>query len=124
LGKLGLHQREYVEGRARGRTKTLAALDAGYAKSVARDAKSTIETADVHEAFARLIREGVPAERIVRLFCDGLDATETKFATFRGEVRHIRRVVDCAERRATLNWWERGQNEGFRALAISENTGI
>jgi uncharacterized membrane-anchored protein len=43
-------QRKYVEGRVRGKTKTQAALEAGYAKSVARNAKDRIETADVHAA--------------------------------------------------------------------------
>jgi hypothetical protein len=84
------------------KTKTQAALVAGYAKSVARNAKDRIETADVHEAFGRLIREGVPAEKLVQLLREGLDATETKLLTFRGKVRDIRRVVDFAERRAYI----------------------
>jgi hypothetical protein len=102
LGKLSLRQRKYVEGRARGKTKTQAALEAGYAKSVARNAKDRIETADVHEAFARLIRDGVPPEKLVQLLREGLDATETKLFTFRGKVRDMRRVVDFAQRRAYL----------------------
>jgi hypothetical protein len=36
LGKLNFRQRKYVEGRARGNTKTKAAIDAGYARSVPR----------------------------------------------------------------------------------------
>jgi phage terminase small subunit len=55
LGKLSLRQRKYVEGRAGGKTKTQDALEAGYAKSVARNAKDRIakdriETADVNGA--------------------------------------------------------------------------
>jgi phage terminase small subunit len=100
--KLSLRRRKYVEGRARGKTKTQAALEAGYAKSVARNAKDRIETVDVHEAFARLIREGVPAEKLVQLLREGLDATETKFVAFRGRVRDVRRVVDFSKRRAYL----------------------
>jgi hypothetical protein len=44
LDKLNPRQREYVEGRAGGNTKTRAGLDAGYAKSVVRNAKDRIET--------------------------------------------------------------------------------
>jgi hypothetical protein len=91
LGKLSLRQRKYVEGRARGKTKTQAALEAGYAKSVAQN-----ETADVHEAFARLIREGVPADTLVRLL------RETRVFTFRGKVRDTLQVINFAERRAYI----------------------
>jgi phage terminase small subunit len=102
LGNLNLRQCKYIEGRVRGKTKTQAALDAGYAKSVSRNAKDRIETADVREAFGRLIREGVPAEKLVHLLREGLDAMETRVFTFRGKVRDTLQVINFAERRAYI----------------------
>lgn len=92
-------KRKYVKGLAAGKTKTDAALDAGYALSTAKNAKSHIETPNVREAFAALIRQRIPAEKIAQRMEEGLDAMETKFFQKDGKVEDERDVIAWSERR-------------------------
>ena len=89
----------YVQGRIEGKSKRKAALDAGFSKSMADHASSKIETRDVREAFAALIRKTVPPERIVKVISEGLDAVETKFFAEKGVVKDQRNVISWPERR-------------------------
>lgn len=89
----------YIEGRIAGKSKRQAALDAGYSTSMADHATDKIETRDVREAFAALIRETVPPERIAKAISEGLDAMETKFFSSEGEVKDSRDVIAWTERR-------------------------
>lgn len=99
LAQLSLRKRIYVEGLSQGKTKMQAALDAGYAESVAKTAKQHIETDDVREAFAQLIRATIPAEKIVGRIAEGLDAMETKLFSFQGLVFDREDMISWTERR-------------------------
>ena len=89
----------YLEGRIAGKSKRQAALAAGYSDSMASHATDKIETVDVQRAFAALIRERIPPERITKAISDGLDAMETKFFSSEGEVKDSRDVIAWTERR-------------------------
>lgn len=89
----------YVEGRIAGKSKKQAALAAGYSESMASHATDKIETKDVRQAFAALIRETIPPERITKAISEGLDAMETKFFSSEGEVKDTRDVIAWSERR-------------------------
>lgn len=100
LRNLTARKRIYVKGIAAGLTKKQAALDAGYSVSVAEKAKSHIETAELRDAFSRLIRLRIPAHKISARIAEGLDAMETKFFQKDGLVTDSRDVINWAERRA------------------------
>lgn len=70
-------KQKYVKALANGASKHDAALEAGYAKSVANSVANNIETPDVREAFAELMRLKCPAEKIASRIAEGLDATES-----------------------------------------------
>lgn len=53
----------------------------------------------MREAFAALIRETVPAERIAQAIMEGMGANETKFFSHEGVVQDKREVVAWSERR-------------------------
>lgn len=90
---------KYIKAVANGATKKAAALQVGYSESVAENAKSHIETPDVRAVFAELVREQIPAKKIVARIKEGLDAKETKFFQFEGEVTDQRDVIAWTERR-------------------------
>ena len=100
LDKLNTKQRAYVEGRASGKNKKQAALDAGYSASTARVPGPAIEgCAAVRQEFRRLIRSKITGEKIAQRLAEGLDAVDTKFFQFEGEVTDSRDVVAWSERR-------------------------
>ena len=66
---------------------------------MANHAADKIETRDVREAFARLVREMVPPEFIAKTIADGMAATETKFFSHEGLVQDQRDVPAWSERR-------------------------
>jgi hypothetical protein len=66
---------------------------------MANHATDKIETHDVREAFARLVREMVPAEVIAKTIAEGMTATETKFFSHEGVVQDKREVPAWSERR-------------------------
>ena len=92
-------KQRYLEGRVAGKSKRQAALDAGYSEAMA-DHPGKIETKDVRHAFAALMREAVPPERIAKAISEGLDAMETKFFSSEGSVTDSRDVIAWSERRA------------------------
>jgi hypothetical protein len=89
----------YVQGRLDGKSKKQAALAAGFSETMADHAADKIETRDVREAFARLVREMVPPELIAKTIADGMAATETKFFSHEGMVQDQRDVPAWSERR-------------------------
>lgn len=91
-------KQKYIAGLADGKTKKQAALDAGYSESMSRSA-AQIETPDVRAAFAELVRERIPARKIVERINAGLDAKETKFFQSEGIVTDQRDVIAWSERR-------------------------
>src|SRR6267143_6520511 len=93
LKPLSKRKQKYIEGVADGKSKFEAAIAAGYSESTALSAKAHIETPDVRAAFSKLIRERIPARRIVARISEGLDAKETKFFQHEGEVKETRNVI-------------------------------
>jgi hypothetical protein len=91
-------KQRYLESRMEGKSRRAAALTAGYSESMANH-PFKIETKDVREAFAALIRETVPAERIAQVIMEGMGANETKFFSHEGVVQDSRDVVAWSERR-------------------------
>jgi hypothetical protein len=91
-------KQRYLEARMEGKSRRAAALTAGYSESMANH-PFKIETKDVREAFAALIRETVPAERIAQVIMEGMGANETKFFSHEGVVQDKREVVAWSERR-------------------------
>jgi hypothetical protein len=62
LEKLPPRKVAYVQGRLEGKSKKQAALAAGFSETMANDAADKIETPDVREAFAQLVREMIPPQ--------------------------------------------------------------
>jgi hypothetical protein len=89
----------YVQGRIVGKSKKQAALDAGFSETMANHAADKIETPDVREVFAQLVREMIPPEQIAKTIADGMAATETKFFSHEGVVQDEREVPAWSERR-------------------------
>ncbi|MFI5118613.1 MAG: hypothetical protein ACHP8B_18145 [Terriglobales bacterium] len=93
-------KQRYIEGVLAGKSKRQAALDAGFSESMASHATTKIETKDVQVAFAALIRESVPPERISKVIAEGLAATDTKVLKDGTIVPGVLNVAALAERRA------------------------
>jgi hypothetical protein len=74
-------------------------LNAGFSETMAKHAADKIETKDVREAFARLVREMIPADLIAKTIADGMAATETRFFSHEGIVQDKREVPAWSERR-------------------------
>jgi hypothetical protein len=93
IALLKVRKQLYIDGLSKGKTKLQAGLDAGYAESTARNAKSHIETKDVQEAFSQLIQRTIPPEKIAARILEGMDATETKFYSYQGLVFDQENVI-------------------------------
>lgn len=102
LDKLPPRKRKYVAARVEGQSKRQAALSAGFPVSMAENAAAKIETPDVHEAFRDLVRKAIPAERLIQRLSEGIDAMETEFAKFEGNISDSRETVAWSERREYL----------------------
>ena len=89
----------YIDGRLEGKSKRQAALSAGYSTSMADHAAQKIETPDVKEAFAALIRSTISADEVAQTLRAGLQATESKFFAEKGVVQDHRDVIAWGERR-------------------------
>jgi hypothetical protein len=92
-------KQKYVEGLTEGKTKVQAARDAGYSEAMARSASHNIETREVREAFAELMRKRIRPEKIVQRIEEGMDAMETKFFQKDGKVEETKEVIAWSERR-------------------------
>jgi hypothetical protein len=95
--KLNPRQRKYIEGLAQGMSRQEAKRFAQYAETT-RGCR--IENSSVKAAFARLMRQAAPAQKIVKIIADGLDATETKFFAHEGKVTDQCEVIAWGKRRA------------------------
>lgn len=91
-------QTSFVEGLAGGKSARRAALDAGYAESTAAHADRDILPA-AERNFQDIVRRHLPAEKVVERIAAGLDAKETKFATFEGKITDSRDTIAWGERR-------------------------
>jgi hypothetical protein len=97
-GSLSPKKRRYVEERLSGKSRRASALSAGYSESMANH-PDKVETQNVREAFAALIRETVPPERIAQVIMEGMGANDTKFFAHEGRVQDSREVIAWSERR-------------------------
>ena len=75
-----------------------AAKDASYSDSTAAHADRDIMPR-VEENFRDVIRRHIPAEKIAMRIAEGLDATETRFATFEGQITDSKECIAYGERR-------------------------
>src|SRR5262249_28120024 len=80
-----------------GKSKTEAALIAGWKKSIARNAKQKIERPN-QEYFQRLADHFIPDELMMLRTRQGLDATVVKTASFQGTITDIQEFADYATR--------------------------
>jgi hypothetical protein len=78
------------------KTPRQAALAAGYSPSMADHPGELLDTIAMREAMARLL---APPEKIAQRINEGLDAMETKFFQFQGDVTASRDVIAWSERR-------------------------
>ncbi|MGB8989260.1 MAG: hypothetical protein WCC37_21865 [Candidatus Sulfotelmatobacter sp.] len=97
--KLQPRQKKYLEGRTQGMTKREAKRYAQYAESTS---PARIENQSVRAAFARLIKQAVPAHLLTKRIAEGVSAHETKFFQKEGVVTDQRDVVAWSERREYL----------------------
>ena len=85
LASLTNRQRNFLVGKLDGKSDRQAALDAGYAASVANNTKQKIMSRpEVRQAFQELLDESLPPEKLVRRIREGLDATQTKLVVRSG----------------------------------------
>jgi hypothetical protein len=77
-------------------------LDAGFSETMANHATDKIETADVREVFAQLVREMILPGQIAKVLSEGMAATETKFFAHEGIVQDQREVPAWSERRTLV----------------------
>jgi ASC-1-like (ASCH) protein len=99
LPRLNQRQAKYVEGVMSGKTKMEAAVEAGYSESTALNAAASIEHTDVRKAFQILLRKYAPLEKVAQRIGEGLDAMETKTATFEGHITDTQDFIAWEERR-------------------------
>lgn len=77
-GEMTAKQRKYVRGVVMGKSKTQAALAAGYAFPTAKTAVQSIEKPYVKEAIERALdKAGITEERIAQKINEGLEAKRT-----------------------------------------------
>jgi hypothetical protein len=99
---LSVRERKYLKERLKGHNKKLSALLAGYPESMANAAIAKIETPKVREEFQKLLNRVIPSEKLVIRLAEGLDATQTKFATMDGKITDFVEAVDFDQRRKYL----------------------
>lgn len=92
--RLTAKQAAYVKGIAELKSKRQAALDAGYAPSVARCARACIEGPGVRELFQTIARCWIDPELVGQRIAEGLNAMETKSAQFEGRFTDHINVID------------------------------
>jgi phage terminase small subunit len=99
--KLPLNERQtaYLRERVKGKNKYQAAIAAGYPPSTARVAGTQIESPHVRAEFQAIIRRRISADKIAQRIEEGLDAMETKFASFEGQLTDRQDVIAWEDRR-------------------------
>jgi len=80
---------------------TDAAREAGYSEQSALSGKPMQSNA-VQVAFLQLMEEACPDQLLVKKIREGLDAMETKIATFEGTISDSKDFISWSERRAYL----------------------
>jgi hypothetical protein len=95
-------RRKYIEYRTvGGMNKKDAALKAGFTLGMATNASTRIETPEVLEAIQSLekaLLEGIPTERLLQKFDEGLEATVVKTAQVEGRITDAQEFPDYRTR--------------------------
>lgn len=94
--KLKPRQLKALEAIVAGEVPRQALLGAGYSERVADHPGEFLDTASMRAAMAQLLAS---PEKIAQRINEGLDAVETKFFQFQGEVIQSRNVIAWSERR-------------------------
>jgi hypothetical protein len=140
ISTLPLQKQKYVISKLSGKSSYKAAIAADYAHTTARNPQQ-IETPDVKQAFAELLRLKIPAKRIVKRISEGLNATDTKFFVVNGIVKDTKETINYKERREYSsiaaqmgNYWHPKQeinttktlddNTAKRLIAMAERLGL
>lgn len=97
LNRLSKKKQVYVKAKASGKTSIEARAKAGYSPGTKIE---NIETADVKQAFAEIMRNRIKPYKLAQRIDEGLDAMETKFFHKDGVVTDSRNTVAWGERRA------------------------
>lgn len=77
IKKLPAKRQAYVRGLLAGQSKRQAALNAGYSESVANNAKHKLETGEIMQTLATIVKQHVPHELIAKKVRKALFATKT-----------------------------------------------
>jgi hypothetical protein len=96
IPELRPRQAKLLKGIVEGKSVRRAALDAGYSVHSANQPDELLDTAGMRKALAHLI---APVEKIAQRINEGLDAMETKFFQFQGDVTERVNVIAWGERR-------------------------
>jgi hypothetical protein len=91
-------RRRFVAGLVEGKSMYRAALDAGYSKSMAKNAGQKILPGARNEFKDELARK-IPRAMLIRRIAEGLNAKETKLAQFEGGFSDERHLVAWETRR-------------------------
>ena len=100
--KLTPRQKMFLNGIAELKSQEQAALDAGYAPSVARSACRILEGPNVRAELEKILRRWIDPEKLGQRIAEGLDAMETRFCRSKGVVSDSREVIAWGERRAYI----------------------
>ena len=93
IAALPVRKQAYVAARLRGESKNKAALEAGYSKSVAKNASDVIETQDVTQALRSALRELIPIDLLDQRVREGLDAKAGRKANIDLRGRYVDRAA-------------------------------
>jgi hypothetical protein len=91
-------RRRFVKGLIEGKSMRRAALDAGFTQSMADKAGEKIFP-NARAEFQDELSKAVPIARLVARIAKGLDAKETKLASFEGSFEDSRDMIAWGERR-------------------------
>lgn len=94
--KLRPRQLKALQAIVGGEVPRQALLEAGYSQRVADHPGEFLDTASMRSAMAKLLAS---PEKIAQRINEGLDAVETKFFQFKGDVVETRDVIAWGERR-------------------------
>ncbi len=98
LNPTEVRRQRFVEALVDGKSMRQAALAAGYSESMAATACRDIMP-QTREAFKRAMHHRISIGKLSDTIAAGLDANETKFFQFEGQVTDHRDVVAWSERR-------------------------
>jgi len=100
IGPKEVRRQKFVAGMVEGKSMRQAALYAGYSPSMAAQACREI-LPQVQGLFREALHHKISVGKLAGTIAAGLDATETKTATFEGKITDTLDLVNWGERRAS-----------------------